>query len=142
MYPPHHSCLVGTLQARNLRADSCSHAVQVLTWSAYRNDAFAADRLAQTKTATFNPNTGAITEVTVTNTNHDMFCPGITMLGSGSIVVTGGDTSEKTSIYDQAAGWKPGPDMNIPRGYQSSTLTSTGKVCKRRTAFTQYFCAL
>ena len=100
----------------------------MLTWSAYRNDAFGANKLAQTKTATLNPSTGAVTAVTVTNTNHDMFCPGITMLGSGSVVVTGGDTSEKTSIYDPTSGWKPGPDMNIPRGYQASTLTSTGQV--------------
>ena len=56
------------------------------------------------------------------------FCPGITMLGSGAIVVTGGSNAEKTSIYEPGTGWLPAPDMKIPRGYQSSALTSDGLV--------------
>ena len=102
--------------------------MQVLTWSAYLNNAFAANRIARTQTATYDPESNAITTFTVTNTNHDMFCPGITMLGSGDIVVTGGDNAEKTSIYKPGDGWVPGPDMKIPRGYQASALTSDGLV--------------
>jgi galactose oxidase len=66
--------------------------------------------------------------MTVTNTNHNMFCPGISMLGSGAIVVTGGSTAEKTSIYTPGQGWLAGPDLNIPRGYQGQTTLSNGKV--------------
>ena len=44
---------------------------------------------------------------------------GISMLGDGSIIVTGGDDAAKTSIYDPATGaWLPYQQMNIPRGYQ------------------------
>jgi hypothetical protein len=86
--------------------------------------------LKQTITATVNPANGLVTSTTVTNTNHDMFCPGISMLGNGDIVVTGGDVAEKTSIYSaKEDAWVPGPDMNIPRGYQSSVTLSNGEVC-------------
>jgi galactose oxidase len=101
----------------------------VLTWSA--NDQFTfGGSIPETETATFNPATGTVTAKTVTNTNHDMFCPGISMLASGEIVVTGGNNAEKTSIYSPSqSAWMPGPNMNIPRGYQASTLLSTGEVC-------------
>ena len=103
--------------------------LQVLTWAAYRNDRFGQNKTAQTVTATYDPASEKITEFTVTKTFHDMFCPGIATLGSGAIVVTGGDNAEKTSIYDpDAAAWMPGPDMTIRRGYQATTLTSEGKV--------------
>jgi galactose oxidase len=58
-----------------------------------------------------------------------MFCPGISMQGNGDIVVTGGDNAEKTSIFRVSQNaWFPGPNMNIPRGYQSSVTLSTGEV--------------
>jgi hypothetical protein len=105
--------------------------MQVLTWSA--NDQFSfGGGIPETETATFNPSTGAVSAKTITNTNHDMFCPGISMLGTGEIVVTGGNNAEKTSIYVPARGaWVPGPNMKIPRGYQASTLLSTGAVRRR-----------
>ena len=106
---------------------ACTH-VQVVTWSAYSDITFAAGRQAQTKTAILDVATGTVSAMTVTNTNHDMFCPGIAATGDGSIVVTGGDTSEKTSVYTQANGWVPGSNMNIPRGYQGSCTLSTGEV--------------
>lgn len=87
---------------------------------------------AQTQTATLNPNNNQVSQMLVTNTNHDMFCPGISMLGSGDIVVTGGDNAEKTSIYSPAKGaWLPGPDMNVKRGYQASATLSSGDVRSR-----------
>jgi galactose oxidase len=103
---------------------------QVLTWSAYATRAFSVGRQAQTVTATLTPGSGAVSKMVVTNTKHDMFCPGISMLGSGDIVVTGGDNAEKTSIYKPGQGWKPGPDMKIPRGYQSSCTLGDGRVRK------------
>jgi hypothetical protein len=105
--------------------------VQVLTWSAFGVADFNGNPgPPKTETATFNPTSGAISSATVTVTNHDMFCPGITMLGSGQIVVTGGNNAEKTSIYDVVTNqWKPGPNMIKARGYQASALLSTGEVC-------------
>jgi galactose oxidase len=63
--------------------------MQVLVWSAFGEERFGVGDNAQTVTAIYNGNTGAITEATVTNTKHDMFCSGISMLGNGDIVVTG-----------------------------------------------------
>jgi hypothetical protein len=103
--------------------------VQVLTWSADQTLSFQVGRTGQTQTATFNPTTGAITTFTVTNTKHDMFCPGIATTGSGDIVVTGGDTAEKSTVYMQAKGtWVATVDMNVPRGYQGSTALANGQV--------------
>lgn len=63
--------------------------LQVLTWSAYGEDRFGVGDLGQTVTATLDAGSGTVTQAVVTNTMHDMFCPGISMLGNGDIVVTG-----------------------------------------------------
>lgn len=72
--------------------------------------------------------TGAMTQ----NTHHDMFCPGTSMDQDGKIIVTGGSEAQKTSVLDFRVGetspWAEAADMNIPRGYQSSTLTSDNRV--------------
>jgi galactose oxidase len=58
-----------------------------------------------------------------------MFCPGISMDGTGQIVVTGGNDAQKTSLYDSSSDdWIPGPDMQVARGYQSSATLSDGRV--------------
>ena len=102
---------------------------KLLVWSAYSNNAFATDRSGMTKTATYDPATGTVSALSVSNTNHDMFCPGISMDFDGRLVVTGGDTANRTSIYDPSSNtWIAGPTMKIPRGYQSSTTTSEGKI--------------
>jgi hypothetical protein len=101
--------------------------LQLLTWSSTKVDDFKGAQQ-QTETAIYNPDSGTVSPMTVTNTMHDMFCPGLSTLGSGAIVVTGGGTAEKTSIYMPGQGWVPGPDMNIPRGYQGQTTLSTGEV--------------
>jgi galactose oxidase len=101
----------------------------VLVWSAYLPNDFLAGKEPKTQTAFFNPATSDVTGFEVTVTNHDMFCPGISMLASGDIVVTGGSNAEKTSIFDASeANWRPGPNMNNPRGYQASTILSNGEV--------------
>ena len=58
-----------------------------------------------------------------------MFCPGISALPDGRILVNGGNDSAKTSIYNPATdAWTTGPPMTIPRGYQASTTLSDGRV--------------
>ena len=70
-----------------------------------------------------------MTERLVSNTDHDMFCPGTSMLPDGRILVNGGSSSSKTSIFNPSTmKWSQGAAMNIPRGYQGNTLLSTGKV--------------
>ncbi|KAK8060067.1 hypothetical protein PG996_009997 [Apiospora saccharicola] len=82
-----------------------------------------------TQFADYNFKTGAVSERTVSNTHHDMFCPGISSLEDGRIIITGGSDAEKTSFYDPATNeFTEGPDMKIARGYQSSATLSNGNV--------------
>lgn len=71
---------------------------EVLVWSAWNADQYA-DGDGRTVTAIFSPATGLVTQSVVTNTGHDMFCPGISLTADGLIVVAGGHNAEKTSIY-------------------------------------------
>jgi len=101
---------------------------RVLAWSAYDRFTFGGDR-GKTYTTTLDPQTGKSTEVLVTNTGHDMFCPGTTMLPDGRLLVNGGSSSSKTSIFNPSTGtWSTSNLMKIPRGYQANTLTSKGEV--------------
>jgi galactose oxidase len=51
------------------------------------------------------------------------------MLADGRILVNGGSSNKKTSIFDPRTGiWSASNWMKIPRGYQGDTLLSTGEV--------------
>lgn len=102
---------------------------KLLTWSAYSTNTFSIGKSGQTITATYDPNTTLVSEATISNTAHDMFCPGISIDATGRIVVTGGDTAAKTSIYNSIDNsWSAAPSMKIPRGYQSSATCSDGRI--------------
>jgi galactose oxidase len=104
----------------------------LVMWSAndqYTYEGDIGDGWGQTYTAVFNPNTLASTEVLVTNTGDDMFCPGTANLFNGEILVNGGDSSPKTSIYNPTTGtWTSDANMNIPRGYEANTVLTDGSV--------------
>lgn len=101
---------------------------KVLFWSSYDN--FANGMGAGfTKTALYDPQTGTTTAVQVSNTQHDMFCPGTAMLADGRVLVNGGANAQRTSIYNAATqAWTSGGDMNIPRGYNADATLDNGKV--------------
>ena len=102
---------------------------KVLAWSSYAAGTFSGGSGGVTLTATYDPSSQTVTQRTVTNTQHDMFCPGISMDANGRTVVTGGNNAEKTSIYDFTSdGWIPGGNMVTPRGYQSSATLSNGNI--------------
>jgi hypothetical protein len=102
---------------------------RVLLWSAEDRFNFGTDAGGQTYTVIFDPGTGAATERLVTETGHDMFCPGTANLADGRILVNGGLSSGRTSIFDPASGaWTRAADMNIPRGYQGTTPLADGSV--------------
>jgi hypothetical protein len=71
------------LSAQQLRSvNSARRCMQVLAWSAFSAvDYNEPGQPSLTQTAIFNPATGAVSAATVDATNHDMFCPGISMLG-------------------------------------------------------------
>jgi galactose oxidase len=105
----------------------------LVMWSANDPYSFEGDignsSSGQTYTAVFNPTTLASTEVLVTNTGDDMFCPGTANLFDGTILVNGGDSSPKTSLYNWQTGlWTSAANMNIPRGYEANTVLANGQV--------------
>ena len=101
---------------------------RLLLWSAKERLAYGEDE-GRTYTSILDPATGSATLRLVSKTQHDMFCPGISLLADGRVFVTGGSSSEKTSLYDPATDdWVAGPPMRIPRGYQSSVTMPDGSV--------------
>ena len=101
---------------------------KLLVWSADQDLAFGGSGSAYTQTAILDLATGAVSPDTVSNTGHNMFCPGVAILPDGEIMVTGGISNRNTSIYDPATGtWRAGPPMNVGRGYQGMTQLSNGQ---------------
>lgn len=104
---------------------------RLLFWSAWATNKFSlwSPPNGYTQFADYNYKTGAVSQRTVSNTRHDMFCPGISSLADGRIFITGGTNAEVTSIYEPATNqFVRGPDMKIPRGYQTSATLSDGRV--------------
>jgi galactose oxidase len=105
---------------------------QLVMWSAndeYSFEGDIGDGNGQTYTATYDPVANVASEVLVTNTGDDMFCPGTANLFDGTILVNGGDSSPKTSLYSPASGlWTSDALMNIPRGYEGDTVLTNGSV--------------
>jgi galactose oxidase len=104
----------------------------LLMWSAYDRFTFQGDvgnANSRTYTSVFEPASSSSSEILVTHTGYDMFCPGTANLPDGRILVNGGSSSPKTSLYDPATTrWSSSGLMNIPRGYQGTTLLSNGSV--------------
>jgi Domain of unknown function (DUF1929)/Concanavalin A-like lectin/glucanases superfamily len=103
---------------------------KLVVWSADQELNFDSSNDEQyTQTAILNLATGAVSASTVSNTAHDMFCPGVSILPDGEVIVTGGIGNTDTSIYNPATNtWRAGPQLNIGRGYQGQTTLSDGQV--------------
>ena len=99
---------------------------KVLMWAAKNADLFSPGG-GNTDTSTFDPSNRNVDALVTSNTGHDMFCPGISLDKDGKVVVTGGNDSPKTSIYN-AGSWSGAPNMNMSRGYQAQTTLSNGKI--------------
>ncbi|KEY73809.1 hypothetical protein S7711_03109 [Stachybotrys chartarum IBT 7711] len=101
---------------------------RVLFFSAFGNNSFGGTA-GYTQFLEYNFVTGEATHRNITETNHDMFCPGISALEDGRILINGGSNAEVVSFYDPATNeFTRGPDMIVPRGYQTSTIMSNGNV--------------
>ncbi|KAB8294322.1 hypothetical protein EYC80_009740 [Monilinia laxa] len=101
----------------------------IVLWSSWASDQFHSTPGGQTAMTRWNPETDEVSKRIVTNTSHDMFCPGIAIDGTGMMVVTGGNDASETSLYDSSSDqWIKGPPMRLRRGYQASTTLSDGRV--------------
>ncbi|OAA73213.1 galactose oxidase precursor [Cordyceps fumosorosea ARSEF 2679] len=102
---------------------------KVIIWSAYAYNNYLGSSFDRVFTSSWDPATNDVEPKIVDDTDHDMFCPGISMDGKGRVVVTGGNSKYKTTLYDfPSQKWIAGPDMKVPRGYQSSATCSDGRV--------------
>lgn len=103
---------------------------KIVTWSSYAPDNFDdKDLYGRTYSALFDPVTQSSQQRVVSETGHDMFCPGTSQLPDGRLLVNGGTSSTKTSIYDPFSNtWTSGPAMNVGRGYQGNATLANGSV--------------
>lgn len=99
----------------------------IILWSAWADNQFYGSPGGQTFTATWDPIKEDVFEASITNNEHDMFCPGISMDFDGRVVVSGGADSDKTSIFN-GTGWERGERMVLQRGYHSTTTLSDGRI--------------
>lgn len=67
-------------------------------------------------------------ELDLSETSHDMFCPGTSVLFDGTVMVTGGSSNARVSLFQTGRGWTRASDMNIGRAYHSNTVLSNGGV--------------
>lgn len=97
----------------------------LLAWSSYTPSSFGGSSGTTTYTAAYNPATALVSEVVVTNVDHDMFCEGLSLDAGGRIVATGGNTDAATSAYSSTANdWTslavsvpcPSPTYGVLRG--------------------------
>ncbi|ORX94672.1 galactose oxidase-like protein precursor [Clohesyomyces aquaticus] len=101
---------------------------RMLVFSSWGADAFGGAS-GMTQFADYDFKTGALSARTITNTNHDMFCPGISTLQDGRIVIQGGSDAKSVSFYHPSNNtFTRGPDLQIARGYQTSTTLSDGRI--------------
>ena len=102
---------------------------RIIVWSSYAASTFGGSSGTQTLTATFDPSTMTVSQRTVTNTQHDMFCEGLAFDANGRIISTGGNSAPKTSIFTPGSqAWSSAPNMNIARGYHAQVTCSDGRI--------------
>jgi YVTN family beta-propeller protein len=102
---------------------------KVVFWSGDERFSFSTGVTGRTYTALFDPTTQASSEALVTNTGHNMFCPGTTNLADGRLLVNGGIANTATSLYDPVTNtWSTAASMNISRGYHANTILEDGSV--------------
>jgi galactose oxidase len=105
---------------------------KVITWASWKALRFGGSgSLDQTVTVTFPyDNPASNTTRTITNTLHNMFCPGTALLADGRLLVNGGDDvrTDATSIYNYATdSWTRGPAMHEQRWYNVSVTLPDGR---------------
>ena len=87
---------------------------KILAWSSYDPSTFGGSSGTQTITALYDPGTQTVSQALITNTQHDMFCEGLSIDFNGKYISAGGNTASAVSIYDSGSnGWTKGPVSHI-----------------------------
>jgi galactose oxidase len=105
------------------------HSNQVLLWSADQGSVFQGKTSDPdtTLTALYDPKTTIVTQPLLSNLQHGMFCPGMSLDFGGHLMVTGGKTAARTSRYSEVSRvWTSGTNLTVGRGYHSQTTLATG----------------
>ncbi|KAJ8111269.1 hypothetical protein OPT61_g6097 [Boeremia exigua] len=101
---------------------------RLLVFSSWGVDAFGGAS-GRTQFADYNFNSGAVSARTVADTQHDMFCPGISALEDGRILIQGGSDAQRNSFYNPASNtFTRAPDLLMARGYQTSVTLSDNRI--------------
>jgi galactose oxidase len=105
---------------------------KVLLWASWTGTHFAGTgALEQTVTLLVDPAHPAQPIVrTISNTGHNMFCPGTSMLADGRLLVNGGDVEHTaaTSLYDPFHdSWSAAAPMHQQRWYDSTVTLPDGR---------------
>ncbi|MDF5715253.1 MAG: DUF1929 domain-containing protein [Rhizonema sp. NSF051] len=102
---------------------------KVLLWSASNKYGFTTGTNPQTWTSIFDPNTLQATDTLIVETQHEMFCPGVSHLADGRILIAGGSDADNTTIYNPFNDtWQRDQGLTIPRAYESSVTLSDTRV--------------
>ena len=103
---------------------------RVISFSSYAHDSFGQGVTDHTTlTATWDPNTEEISHRHVRHTDHDMFCPGMAFDVDGRMIISGGESADRVSVYKpKEDNWTSLPQMKIDRGYQGSTILANGHI--------------
>ena len=75
---------------------------ELLVWSSYTPSTFGGSPGTTTYTATYNPSNQLVTQAIITNTDHDMFCEGLSLDFNGRVTAAGGNTDAATSGFTAA----------------------------------------
>ena len=74
---------------------------RLVVWSSFSWNGFVGEGQGhKTITAIYDPATQTVSSRTVSNTDHDMFCEGLSLDADGRIVAAGGNSDRGVSIYD------------------------------------------
>ncbi|EST05397.1 protein of unknown function DUF1929 [Kalmanozyma brasiliensis GHG001] len=97
-------------------------------FSSWSPTTFGGDGQAQTAFTSYDFSANTQSGFEVSNTMHDMFCPGINALADGRLVIDGGNTDAAVTIYDPFSNtFSRAANMTTGRGYQSSVTLSDGR---------------